>query len=69
MKRSRTCMRGSKSVARCFLSFLLSVLVYDGSLFTCLLKEEHFFEWCEGLFFFVFEKKKKNSLALTKFYL
>ena len=52
MIRSRTCMRGSSSVARCFLSFLLSVLVYDGSLFTCLLKEEHFFEWCEGLFFF-----------------
>ena len=68
MKRSRTCIRGSSSVARCFLSFLLSVLVYDGSLFTCLLKEEHFFEWCEGFFFFVFEKKK-NSLALTKFYL
>ena len=52
-------MRGSSSVARCFLSFLLSVLVYDGSLFTCLLKEEHFFEWCEGLFFFSLKKKKK----------
>ena len=54
MQRSRTCMRVSSSVARCFLSFLLSVLVYDGSLFTCLLKEEHFFELCEGFFFFRF---------------